>query len=85
MSKSLCMSKEKDKFSLCWDSYNNVKIQRKKRYHYEVKNLKKILINKMNNQIEELIKGKNKLYLNNNKNLFFLGFCDLLFEMGFCI
>ena len=45
--------------------------------------LKIILINKVNNQINELIQGKEKMYLNENNNLFFLGFCDLLFEIGF--
>ena len=37
----------------------------------------------MNNQIEEIIKGKHKFFFNENNNLFFLGFCDLLFELGF--
>ena len=45
--------------------------------------LKKILINKINNQINEIIRGKEKLFLNENNNLYFLGFCDLLFEIGF--
>ena len=46
-------------------------------------NLKKILINKINKQINEIIKDKEKRYFNENNNLFFLGFCDLLFEIGF--
>ena len=45
--------------------------------------LKKILINKINNQINEIIKGREKMFFNENNKLFFLGFCDLLFEIGF--
>ena len=45
--------------------------------------LKKILINKINNQINEIIKEKEKIYFNENNKLFFLGFCDILFELGF--
>ena len=45
--------------------------------------LKKVLMNKINNQINEIIKGKEKMFFNDNNNLFFLGFCDILFELGF--
>ena len=62
---------------------NSAKSQRTKSYIRETENLKKILINKMNNQIEKIIKGKHKFFFNENNNLFFLGFCDLLFELGF--
>ena len=46
-------------------------------------NLKKILMNKINNQINRIIKGKENMFLNENNKLFFLGFCDILFELGF--
>ena len=45
--------------------------------------LKKVLMNKINNQINQIIKGKENMYFNDNNNLFFLGFCDILFELGF--
>ena len=40
-------------------------------------------MNKINNQINRIIKGKEKMFLNENNKLFFLGFCDILFELGF--
>ena len=46
-------------------------------------NLKKILMNKINKQINEVINKKGKLFFNENNKLFFLGFCDILFELGF--
>ena len=45
--------------------------------------LKKVLMNKINNQINQIIKGKENLFFNDNNNLFFLSFCDILFELGF--
>ena len=45
--------------------------------------LKKILMNKINNQISEIIKKDKKMFFNENNKLFFLGFCDILFELGF--
>ena len=83
--KSKSNSINKEKISL--DSKNSIQnsamSQIKKNYIFEAENLKKILINKMNNQIEEVIKGKQKFFFNENNKLFFLGFCDLLFELGF--
>lgn len=64
-------------------SKNNVIVLRKKKHEQEAENLKKLLIKKINNQIEEIMKGKKNYYLNRNNKLFFLGFCDLLFELGF--
>jgi len=55
----------------------------KKQFEHDADTLKKILINKINNQINEIIQGNEKLYFNENHNLFFLGFCDILFEIGF--
>ena len=46
-------------------------------------NLKKVLMNKIDKQISEIIKGKEKMFFNENNKLFFLGFCDILFELGF--
>jgi len=85
-SKNNSINMDKDKLS--WASSeertpNSFSIQRKKKYEYDGENIKIVLINKMNNQIEEEIKGKQKLYLNQNNNIYFLGFCDLLFELGF--
>jgi len=62
---------------------NSVIVLRKKKHEQEAEILKKILIKKINYQIEEIMKGKRKYYLNENNKLFFLGFCDLLFELGF--
>ena len=45
--------------------------------------LKKILMNKINNQISQIIQKKEKMFFNENNKLFFLGFCDILFELGF--
>ena len=64
-------------------SKNSVIVLRKKKHEEEVEILKKVLIKKINNQIEEIMKGKKNYYLNQNNKLFFLGFCDLLFELGF--
>ena len=55
----------------------------KKQFEHDTDVLKKILINKINNQINEIIEGKEKVYFNENNKLFFLGFCDILFELGF--
>ena len=55
----------------------------KKQFEHDADTLKKILINKINNQINEIIQGNEKLYFNENHKLFFLGFCDILFEIGF--
>ena len=88
-SKNNSISKEKDKkneLSLRTgnnDHIHNIILLRKIKHEYEAETLKKIYINKMNNQIEEIIKGKHKKFFNENNNLFFLGFCDLLFELGF--
>ena len=46
-------------------------------------NLKKVLMKKIDKQISEIIKGKEKMFFNENNKLFFLGFCDILFELGF--
>ena len=62
---------------------NSVIVLRKKKHEKEAEIMKKILIKKINNQIEEIMKGKRNYYLNENNKLFFLGFCDLLFELGF--
>ena len=45
--------------------------------------LKKVLMNKINKQISQIIQEKEKMYFNENNKLFFLGFCDILFELGF--
>ena len=45
--------------------------------------LKKILMNKINNQINEIVKNNKKMFFNENNKLVFLGFCDILFELGF--
>ena len=45
--------------------------------------LKKVLMKKINQQINDIIKKKEKLFFNENNKLFFLGFCDILFELGF--
>ena len=88
-SKNNSISKEKDKkneLSLrigTNDHIHNINLLRKIKHEYEVEALKMIIINKINNQIEEIIKGKHKKFFNENNNLFFLGFCDLLFELGF--
>ena len=55
----------------------------KKQFEHDADTLKKILINKINNQINEIIQGNEKVYFNENHKLFFLGFCDILFEIGF--
>ena len=55
----------------------------KKLFEHDADTLKKILINKINNQINEIIQGNEKVYFNENHKLFFLGFCDILFEIGF--
>ena len=54
-------------------------MQEKKKIEHDACTLKKVLINKINNQISEIIQGKEKKFFNDNNNLFFLGFCDLLF------
>ena len=77
-SKNNSMNKEKAQSSYV---QGEIIIQRKKNYDSEI--LKKILINKINSQIDEVIKSKKSLYFNENNNLFFLGFCDLLFDLGF--
>ena len=82
-SKNYSFNKDKDKSSCGLEEHNSFSIQRKKKYEYNPENLKLILINKMNNQIEEILKGKQKIYCNEKKNLFFLGFCDFLFDLGF--
>ena len=64
-------------------SKNNVIVLRKKKHEQEAEILKKILIKKINFQIEEIMRGKRNYYLNEKNKLFFLGFCDLLFELGF--
>ena len=46
-------------------------------------NLKEVLMKKIDKQISEIIKGKEKMFFNENNKLFFLGFCDILFELGF--
>ena len=46
-------------------------------------NLKKVLMHKIDKQINDIIKGKEKMFFNENNKLFFLGFCDILFELGF--
>ena len=58
-------------------------LQERKQFEHDTGILKKILINKINNQINEIINGKEKVYFNENNKLFFLGFCDILFELGF--
>ena len=40
-------------------------------------------MNKINKQISQIIQEKEKMYFNENNKLFFLGFCDILFELGF--
>ena len=45
--------------------------------------LKIILINKINKEINDKIEEKEKIYFNKNKKLFFLGFYDILLELGF--
>ena len=57
--------------------------QDKKKIEHDTNVLKKILINKINNQISDVIRGREKMYFNDNNNLFFLGFCDIMFELGF--
>ena len=44
-----------------------------------------LLVNKINNQINEILLSKENDYtlFNENKNICFLGFCDILFDMGF--
>ena len=44
-----------------------------------------ILINKINKEIDDLISQKkdNYSFFNPNKNLCFIGFCDILFDLGF--
>ena len=64
-------------------NYSGILFHRKKIYEYNAEKLKIIFIRKINNQIEEIIKRKEKIYLTKNNNLYFLGFCDLLFELGF--
>ena len=58
-------------------------LQERKQFEHDTGVLKKILINKINNQINEVIKGKEQVFFNENNKLFFLGFCDILFELGF--
>ena len=89
-SKNRSANKNKNKLTkLCISSQkksifnNNMIISKKQKNEQEVEKLKMILINKMNNKIEEEIKGKQNIYFNDNNNLFFLGFCDILFELGF--
>ena len=59
---------------------NNLKENKTER---NTESLKKVLMNKIDKQITEIIKGKEKMFFNENNKLFFLGFCDILFELGF--
>ena len=72
-----------NKSSLISGNSSSVITQEKKKFEHDTNVLKKILINKINNQISEIIRGREKMYFNDNKNLFFLGFCDIMFELGF--
>ena len=71
MNKNNILNKEK----LSIDSKNSIPnsaiSQRKKSFIFEAENLKKIFINKMNNQIEKAIKGKQKFFLIIKINYFF--------------
>ena len=72
-----------NKSSLISGNSSSVITQEKKNLEHDTNILKKILINKINNQISDVIRGREKMYFNNNNNLFFLGFCDIMFELGF--
>ena len=72
-----------NKSSLISGNSSSFLTQEKKNLEHDTKVLKKILINKINNQISDVIRGREKMYFNDNNNLFFLGFCDIMFELGF--
>jgi hypothetical protein len=72
-----------DKSSLNVGYNSNLTLQEKKQFEHNADALKKVLISKINNQINDIIDGKEKSYFNENNKLFFLGFCDILFELGF--
>ena len=71
------------KSSIITRNYSSAIFQEKKEIEHDTDALKKILINKINNQINDIIKGKENIYFNENNKIFFLGFCDILFELGF--
>lgn len=72
-----------NKSSLISGNSSSVFTQEKKKFGHDTSVLKKILINKINNQISNVIRGREKMFFNDNNNLFFLGFCDIMFELGF--
>ena len=72
-----------NKSSIFTGNSASVILTEKKRLDRDADVLKKLLINKINKQINEIIGGKEKLFFNENNKLFFLGFCDILFEFGF--
>lgn len=75
--------KSSNKFSL--SEHNSFKNLVPKEQNQESKSeiLKIQLINKINRNIENMIKSRKSEYLNQYNNITFLGFCDLLFDLGF--
>ena len=71
------------KSSIFNDNYLTEYLEERKQFEHDSEVLKNLLINKINKEINEIINGNEKLYLNENNKLFFIGFCDLLFELGF--
>ena len=65
------------------ESQKSLKEKNGKTETNNTESLKKVLMNKLNKQISEIIKGKENMFFNENKKLFFLSFCDILFELGF--
>ena len=61
--------------------------QEKSKSSKKINNLKNeiLLVNKINNQINEILSSKANDYslFNSNNKICFLGFCDVLFDMGF--